>query len=125
VKYETFRRQEAVEPYRRSGAIQREAAEILPSARIYRQRLASALLNLGAAFMGDLGAGDMGYQPGEAEDAFREARTLLEKLTADSPEQSDGYVALGGVLNNLAILRTIISGDLRASRQLLEEAVAH
>jgi tetratricopeptide (TPR) repeat protein len=60
----------------------------------------------------------------EAEEALREARSVLKQVTVESPEAAHYHVALGGALNNLAILVYQARKSAEA-RDFLEEAIRH
>jgi tetratricopeptide (TPR) repeat protein len=113
---DTSHSQEAEHFYRRSLAIQRELAKRFPSETKYRQLIGTALINLSNVLAEN--------RPDEEEKVLREARTVLEQVTVETPGAAHYHVALGGALNNLAI-RVQRRGKHAEARQLLEDAVEH
>jgi serine/threonine protein kinase/tetratricopeptide (TPR) repeat protein len=107
---------EAETVFRQALAIETKLAQAFPNVPAYRSELARIQSSLGLLLR-------VQGRWVDAEESFRQALSLQEKLTAESlSPQSE--CELGGILNNLAMLR-MDQGKLAEAARLLRQAVAH
>jgi serine/threonine protein kinase len=102
---------------RKAVGISAQLTAEFPDEPAYQDRLAGSYHNLGLILSGIMGGRPR--QP-EAEEAFRQAIRVYEKLAAMFP--GDYRHSLGGTLSDLALLRWM-RGDPKEARQLLQRAI--
>jgi tetratricopeptide (TPR) repeat protein len=105
---------------RKAVGINQQLMAEFPDEPAHQKRLADSYGNLGAMLVRD--SIDRARSR-EAEEAFRQALRLLEKLTEVFPDEPDYRHSLGGTLSNLALVRNS-QGDLKQARQLVQRAIA-
>jgi serine/threonine protein kinase/tetratricopeptide (TPR) repeat protein len=110
---------EAEAATRKAISLNEQLRAEFPDEPAHQKRLADSYLNLGVIVWAD---GRDRARPREAEEAYRRALRLWEKLTEAFPDEPDYRHSLGGTLSNLGLLRKV-QGDLTQARQLVQRAV--
>lgn len=83
----------------------------------HRQQLAEARYDLGLLLAN-------AKRPKEAEKTYRLGLEQWKNLVNDFPDEIRYSIKLGGILNNLAIVRRDV-GDFKEARSLIEQAIVH
>jgi tetratricopeptide (TPR) repeat protein len=115
----TGRFDEAEAATRKAVGLNEQLRAEFPDEPAHQKRLADSYLNLGVILWVD---GRDRARPKEAEEAWRQALSLWDKLTIAFPDEPEYRHRLGGTLSNLGLVRKR-QGDVKQARRHVERAV--